>query len=372
MGGEGVQGEVAEEVAAKAGLNLVQGVAGIFDPREGDGGGELFEVRADVGVAETLGGAGQEEEEIFEEEAEGAEEGGGFLLAFGSGAVGFGHFEEGGVVGVRDGDAEEEEGVGAGGDVGFEVKGEGSADGSLGQSGDEGAVGGGPVGAAVGEKVFELFGGEGAEADEGAAGADGGEELAGVFGAKDEVGVRGWLLEDLEEGVGGFLHEGGGGDDEDLAGGIGGEVLGGGNEGADLAEFDEELGRVGGDDEDVGMGLDEDAGVFAVGLDFEVFAGGDGGGDLLVERGGGGDAGAVAADSAEGGEGLAGGPELAGLALALDSHCEEEGEGVLAGSRGAGEDERVREAAGGDGGTEAFDSGCVAEEVVKGFREGLW
>ncbi len=40
-----------------------------------------------------------EEEEVFEEKREGAEEGGGLLLAFGSGAVGLGHLEEGGVVG---------------------------------------------------------------------------------------------------------------------------------------------------------------------------------------------------------------------------------------------------------------------------------
>ena len=44
---------------------------------------------------------------------------------------------------------------------------------------------------------------------------------------------------------------------------------------ANLAELDEELRRVGGDDEDVGMGLDEDAGVFLVGF-AQVFAGGDG------------------------------------------------------------------------------------------------
>ena len=137
------------------------------------------------------------------------------------------------------------------------------------------------------------------------------------------------------------------------------------DEGADLAEFDEELRRVGGDDEDVGVGLDEDAGVLLVGL-AELFADGDGFVDLFFEVGGGGDAGAVVADAAEGGEGLAVGPEVAGLALALDGHGEHEGEGVFSGSAGAGEDEGVGKAAGGDGGAEMLDGGGVAEEVVEG------
>jgi hypothetical protein len=99
LGGEGVEGERAEEVAAEAGVDLVEGVAGALDPFERKGGGEAVELGTDVDVTEELGGAGVEQEEVFEEEREGAEEGGGFLLAVGSGAVGFGHLEEGGVVG---------------------------------------------------------------------------------------------------------------------------------------------------------------------------------------------------------------------------------------------------------------------------------
>jgi hypothetical protein len=112
------------------------------------------------------------------------------------------------------------------------------------------------------------------------------------------------------------------------------------------------------------VGLDEDAGLFLVGL-AEVFAGEDGGGDVVFEVGGGGDAGAVAAVAAEGGEGLAVGPEVAGLALALDGHGEHEGEGVLAGSGGAGEDDGVGQAAGGDGGAQVLDGVGVAEELVE-------
>ncbi len=107
-------------------------------------------------------------------------------------------------------------------------------------------------------------------------------------------------IEDLEEGVGRLLHEVGCGEDEDSARGLVGEVVRSLDEGADLAEFDEELRRVGRDDEDVGMRLDEDAGVLLVGL-AEVFADGDGLVYEVFEVEGLGDAGAVAADSAEGG-----------------------------------------------------------------------
>ena len=151
-----------------------------------------------------------------------------------------------------------------------------------------------------------------------------------------------WLFENFEQGVGGFLHEAGCGEDEDLLRGFAGQVVGALDEGADLAEFDEELRRVGRDDEDVGVGLDEDAGVLLVGL-AKLFAGGYGFVYLLFEIGGGGDAGAVVADAAEAGEGLAVGPEIAGLALALDRHGEHEGKGVFACSGGAGEDEGVGE-----------------------------
>ncbi len=45
----------------------------------------------------------------------------------------------------------------------------------------------------------------------------------------------GRLLEEFEEGVGGFLHEGAGGEDEDFARGFAGEAVGALDEGADLA-----------------------------------------------------------------------------------------------------------------------------------------
>ena len=223
-------------------------------------------------------------------------------------------------------------------------------------------------GAAGGEQGFDLFDRKRAEADGGAAGADSGQQLAGVLREdEDEDGV-GRLLEDLEQGVGGLLHHAGGGEDEDAAGGLAGQVVGALDEGSDLAELDEELGRVGRQDEDVRVGLDEDARLFLVGL-AEVFAGEDGGGDLLFEVGGGGDAGAVGADAAEGGEGLGVRRLLAGLALAPDGQGEHKGEGVLPCPGWTGEDERVGQVASGDGGAERLDGGCVAEEGVEAGGE---
>jgi hypothetical protein len=346
-------------------------VRGRFDPGEAEGVVEAVEFGAKVGVADEFGSACAEEEKVFEEEGERAEESGGFLLAFGSGAVGLGHLEEGGVVGLGGaaggcgGVAEKEECIGAGGGVGGEIEAEGFAAGSLSEACDEAALRGRDVGAAVGEEHLDLFDGQGPEADGGAAGADCREEFAGVFGEDDDVDGFRWLFENLEERVGGFLHEVGGGEDEDLARSFAGEVVGALDEGADLAEFDEKLRGIGGDDEDVGVGLDEDAGLFLVGL-AELFTGGDGLVDLFVEVGGGGDAGAVVADAAEGGEGLSVGPEVAGFAFALDGHCEHEGEGVLSGSAGSGKDEGVGKTTGGDGGAKVLDGGGVAEEVVEG------
>ena len=117
------------------------------------------------------------------------------------------------------------------------------------------------------------------------------------------------------------------------------------------------------------MRLDEDAGVLLV--DFaHLFAGGDGFFDSRVEVGGLGDASAVAADVAEGGELAAVGSGFAGLALALEGHGEQERERVLARAAVAEEDERVREATGGDGGAEAVDRGAVADELVEVLGEG--
>jgi hypothetical protein len=100
LGGEGVEGEGAEEVAAQAGVDLVEGVTGRFDPGEGEGGGQAVELGAEVGVADEFGRAAVEQEKVFEQEREGAQQGEGLGLAVGPGAVGLGALEEGGVVRV--------------------------------------------------------------------------------------------------------------------------------------------------------------------------------------------------------------------------------------------------------------------------------
>src|SRR5882762_2530520 len=116
---------------------------------EGEGLGEAFKFGTEVGVAEEFGGAGVEEEEVFEDEGEGAEESGCLVLAFGPSTVGLRHLEQGGVVRLCSGVADEEEGVGAGCGVGVKVEAEGLAGCSLRESGDEGALFGWDVGTAI-------------------------------------------------------------------------------------------------------------------------------------------------------------------------------------------------------------------------------
>ena len=162
LSGEGVEGEVAKEIAAHTALDLVEAAGGGFDPLETEDGIEAVEFWAEVGVADEFGGAGAEEQEIFEEEREAAEESGGFLLAFGSGAIGLGHLEEGRVVWFSGSVADEEERVGAGGDVGFEVEAESLTGCSLSEAGNQAALFGRDFGATVGEKHLDFFEGQSA------------------------------------------------------------------------------------------------------------------------------------------------------------------------------------------------------------------
>ena len=87
LGGEGVQREVAQQVAAHAAVDLVEAAAGVFDPGEGDRGGETLEVGTEIDVADQLRGSGEQEQQVFEEQGEGAQQGRGSGLALGSGAV---------------------------------------------------------------------------------------------------------------------------------------------------------------------------------------------------------------------------------------------------------------------------------------------
>ena len=94
------------------------------------------------------------------------------------------------------------------------------AGGAFGEAGGELALGLVELGAAGGEEGLDLFGWKGAEVSDGAAGADGGQELAEVFRHEEDVDVGRRLFEDLQKGVGGFLHEGRRGEEEDPGGGF--------------------------------------------------------------------------------------------------------------------------------------------------------
>ena len=98
LDGKCVEAEGAQEVTAHAALDGVHGTNGLFNPFEGEGVGEALEVGALVGIADAIGCARLKQEDVLEQAGEGAEEGRGFRLSLGAGAVGLGHAEEGGVV----------------------------------------------------------------------------------------------------------------------------------------------------------------------------------------------------------------------------------------------------------------------------------
>ena len=128
---------------------------------------------------------------------------------------------------------------------------------------------------------------------------------------------------------------------------------------ADLAELDEQLRRVGRNDEHVRVGLDEDAGLALVGV-AQLVAGGDGLGDQGFKVGGVGDAGAVGADAAEVGQAVGfGGVE------AVDGLGQHQGQRVLARAARAGQDERVGKALRADALAEMGDGLRVAEKVLE-------
>jgi putative transcriptional regulator len=131
------------------------------------------------------------------------------------------------------------------------------------------------------------------------------------------------------------------------------------NDLANLAELDEQLGRVRWDDEDVGVSLDEDSGFALVGL-AEVVSCGDGFGYARFKVGGVCDSKAVGALAAEVGKAV-----RLGGAEAVDGFGEHEGEGVLAGATGSGKDERVGKAPGANAFAEMGDGLRVAEKVLK-------
>lgn len=358
--GHGIKRQRAEQVAAHALLDLDEGAGGAVDPVDGEAFREAGEFGVQIEVADERRGSGHDEQQVLNEAAEGAEQVEGLLLAVGAAAVGVRGAEEAGEIRFPQRVADEQQSILAAGEVDAEVEGDGAADGALSEASGQGAVAGVQLWPALGEDGFNLRRGQGAEAGDDGAGANGGQQLQRILSEDDERGVLGRFLEKFQKAVGRLLHEGGAGEDGEGAAGFDGRaVVGRVNDLANLAELDEELGRIGRDDEQVRMRLDEDAGFALVGL-AEVVAGGHGGFDQLFKVAGAADAGAVGAGAAEVGQAV--GQRLLEAVHGLGEH---DGHRVLAGAAGAGQDERVGKAAGAHALAQVRDGGRVAEEFVK-------
>jgi len=172
-------------------------------------------------------------------------------------------------------------------------------------------------------------------------------------------GVRGWLFQYFEERVRRLFHEGGAGEDVNGAAAFRGHAIDFVDELANLADFDEKLRRIGRNDEDVGMGLNEDASFAFVGF-AKIVPGGHSFGDASFEIGSLTDFFAIGADAAEVGEAGA-------LAQVKAVRClrEHDGECVFAGAARTGKDERVGQAGGGDGFAQMANGRFIAEKVAK-------
>ena len=167
---------------------------------------------------------GFEQEQVFEEGRGGAEKAFGFRLTFGAGAVGFG--------GLNKSDASAWPMV-----LRRRTRASARLARYAGRSkpsarpmapSERRAIrerSAGVMGTAFGEKFFDLVSGDGAETEDAGARADGGEEFAGVFGKQDDGGVCGRFFQNFEEGVGGFFHEGGAGEDGEGAAGFRGHAV---------------------------------------------------------------------------------------------------------------------------------------------------
>jgi len=181
-------------------------------------------------------------------------------------------------------------------------------------------------------------------------------------------GLVGRLFEDFEQAVGRLFHEGGGGEDGEGALGLDGRtVVGDMDDLANLAELDEQLRRVRGNDEHVGMSL------MRMRVSFlsvsrrssrAATASATRSSRLRSRR-----CGCSCGRRAEVGEAVG----LSGLE-AVDGFGEHEGQGIFACAFGAGEDERAGKSLGTDGFAQVGDRCRVAEEVLEahGMRIEHW
>lgn len=140
--GHGIERKGTEEVAAHAGLDLYEGAGGGVNPVDGKGrfAGEPGEFGFEVKVADEARGSSDDEEEVFNEAAQGAEKADGFFLTVGAGAVTLCGVEELRVVGFLKRGAEQNERVLAAGEVSGEVEAEGATYGAFGEARGKSAV----------------------------------------------------------------------------------------------------------------------------------------------------------------------------------------------------------------------------------------
>ncbi len=169
--------------------------------------------------------------------------------------------------------------------------------------------------------------------------------------------MLGRLLEDFEQRVGCFLHERTCREDVEGTPCLRGPAIDARDDRADLTEFDEQLRRVGRDDEQLRVGLDEDAGVFLIRI-AHLFSRGNGFGEALVQSEGGADALAVRADAAGVRQAVRGdGRE------AIRRLRQQHGERVLARAARAAQDHGRGQTAGGEGLAQTMHRRLIAQEV---------
>jgi len=128
---------------------------------------------------------------------------------------------------------------------------------------------------------------------------------------------------------------------------------------ADLAYLDEQLRRVGRDDKHIRVSLDEDAGLFFVGV-AHLFASGDGFCYQSFKISGAADTGAVCAVTAEVRKAV----RFGGL-KAVDGFGQHQGQGVLARTARAGQDERLGKSPRADALPEPGHRRRIAEKILK-------
>ncbi len=170
----------------------------------------------------------------------------------------------------------------------------------------------------------------------------------------------GRLFKEFEQAVGCFLHECRRSEDGERAFRLNGRtVVSRVNRLAHLSQLDEQLGRIGRNDEHVGVGLDQDAGFALVGI-AQVFAGRDGFRDEFFEVCGIADPRAVAAPSAEVGQAAG----FSGIE-AVDHLGQHQREGVFSRAARSGQDERMGKAPRAHGLAQVRHRSRVAEKIAE-------